>query len=359
MQNDVIMAGFGGQGVLLIGKMLAYAGMARGQGGLLAALLRPGDARRHRQLHGGHLRPAGRLAGRRAPARASLVLNLPVARQVRAARSSRAGCSSINTLADRPRRRSAPTSRVVKVPGQRDRQRARQPARRQHGRARRLRRRDPRGVARGGRGRWCARRSPASRRSSRSNLEALAARLRARRAGVAAASRRRASERARAVRRPDAPLDDDPRALPGGRAVADPGAAGRPPGLQLPAVRRARAGRRGARRAARQGLLGRPPSTRRSRSTPQGRTIVRVCTGTACHIRGAGAAPRASSSAQLGIKPGETTDGPGVHPQDRQLRRRLRAWRRCVIVGEKYHGDAPSRPRSASYLGEGRRAHEN
>ncbi len=31
MQNDVIMAGFGGQGVLLIGKMLAYAGMHAGK----------------------------------------------------------------------------------------------------------------------------------------------------------------------------------------------------------------------------------------------------------------------------------------------------------------------------------------
>ncbi len=31
MQNDVIMAGFGGQGILLIGKMLAYAGMHEGK----------------------------------------------------------------------------------------------------------------------------------------------------------------------------------------------------------------------------------------------------------------------------------------------------------------------------------------
>ena len=29
MQNDVIMAGFGGQGILLIGKMLAYTGMMK------------------------------------------------------------------------------------------------------------------------------------------------------------------------------------------------------------------------------------------------------------------------------------------------------------------------------------------
>jgi 2-oxoglutarate ferredoxin oxidoreductase subunit gamma len=31
MQNDVILAGFGGQGILLIGKMLAYAGMNQGK----------------------------------------------------------------------------------------------------------------------------------------------------------------------------------------------------------------------------------------------------------------------------------------------------------------------------------------
>jgi len=31
MQNDVVMAGFGGQGILLIGKMLAYAGMREGK----------------------------------------------------------------------------------------------------------------------------------------------------------------------------------------------------------------------------------------------------------------------------------------------------------------------------------------
>jgi 2-oxoglutarate ferredoxin oxidoreductase subunit gamma len=31
MQNDVIMAGFGGQGILLIGKVLAYAGMNEGK----------------------------------------------------------------------------------------------------------------------------------------------------------------------------------------------------------------------------------------------------------------------------------------------------------------------------------------
>jgi 2-oxoglutarate ferredoxin oxidoreductase subunit gamma len=30
MHNEIVMAGFGGQGVLLIGKMLGYAGMNAG-----------------------------------------------------------------------------------------------------------------------------------------------------------------------------------------------------------------------------------------------------------------------------------------------------------------------------------------
>ena len=31
MQNEVIFAGFGGQGIMLIGQMLAYAGMNEGK----------------------------------------------------------------------------------------------------------------------------------------------------------------------------------------------------------------------------------------------------------------------------------------------------------------------------------------
>jgi NADH:ubiquinone oxidoreductase subunit E len=40
---------------------------------------------------------------------------------------------------------------------------------------------------------------------------------------------------------------------------------------------------------------------------PRGKNIVRVCTGTACHIRGAPAI-QARLEEQLGIEPGETTD---------------------------------------------------
>ena len=53
MHTEIILAGFGGQGVLLIGKLLAYAGMKAGQRSHLDAGLRPRDARRHVQLHGG------------------------------------------------------------------------------------------------------------------------------------------------------------------------------------------------------------------------------------------------------------------------------------------------------------------
>ena len=61
--TEVLMAGFGGQGMLLAGKILAHAAMTRGLAGELAAVLRPGDARRHGQrdrLHLGDSRSARR-----------------------------------------------------------------------------------------------------------------------------------------------------------------------------------------------------------------------------------------------------------------------------------------------------------
>jgi NADH-quinone oxidoreductase subunit E len=42
------------------------------------------------------------------------------------------------------------------------------------------------------------------------------------------------------------------------------------------------------------------------RTTPSGKNIVRVCRGTACHVRG-GARIRAEVEKQLGVKAGETT----------------------------------------------------
>lgn len=41
--------------------------------------------------------------------------------------------------------------------------------------------------------------------------------------------------------------------------------------------------------------------------TPRGKNTIRVCTGTACHVRGASGVLK-SISDHLGIKPGETTD---------------------------------------------------
>ena len=44
--------------------------------------------------------------------------------------------------------------------------------------------------------------------------------------------------------------------------------------------------------------------------TPQGRVVIKVCTGTACHIRGAGQLID-EVQRQLGIQPGETTEDMG------------------------------------------------
>jgi NADH-quinone oxidoreductase subunit E len=71
---------------------------------------------------------------------------------------------------------------------------------------------------------------------------------------------------------------------------------------------------------------------------PQGRTIVRVCTGTACHIRGASRLIE-EIERELHVKPGETTG---------DMRFTLKtvncvgacAMAPVVIVGEKYHGSA-------------------
>ena len=51
--QDVIIAGFGGQGVMLIGNLLAQAGMEHGLEVELYSRLRGRNARRHGQLHGG------------------------------------------------------------------------------------------------------------------------------------------------------------------------------------------------------------------------------------------------------------------------------------------------------------------
>ena len=83
---------------------------------------------------------------------------------------------------------------------------------------------------------------------------------------------------------------------------------------------------------------------------PQGDTIVKVCTGTACHIRGAGQLVE-ELVRQLGISPGETTE------DFRFTVKTVNCVGACamaplVIVGEKYYGSA--KPAKVSkYLAEG------
>ena len=83
---------------------------------------------------------------------------------------------------------------------------------------------------------------------------------------------------------------------------------------------------------------------------PQGDTIVKVCKGTACHIRGAGQLVE-ELVRQLGIGPDETT---------KDLKFTVKtvncvgacAMAPVMIVGEKYWGSAKS-ARMAKYLAEG------
>ena len=83
---------------------------------------------------------------------------------------------------------------------------------------------------------------------------------------------------------------------------------------------------------------------------PQGDTIVKVCTGTACHIRGAGQLVE-ELERQLGVGPSETTE---------DLKFTIKtvncvgacAMAPLVIVGEKYFGSAKP-ARVSKYLDEG------
>jgi NADH-quinone oxidoreductase subunit E len=90
--------------------------------------------------------------------------------------------------------------------------------------------------------------------------------------------------------------------------------------------------------------------------TPQGDTIVRVCKGTACHIRGAGQLVE-ELERQLGVGPGETTE---------DLRFTVKtvncvgacAMAPLVIVGDKYWGSAKP-ARVSKYLADGDNDDEN
>jgi len=89
---------------------------------------------------------------------------------------------------------------------------------------------------------------------------------------------------------------------------------------------------------------------------PQGDTIVRVCTGTACHIRGAGQLveelPR-----QPGIGPGETTEDLKFTVKTVNCVGAC-AMAPVMIVGEKYRGSAKP-ARMGKYLAKGGNDHEN
>jgi NADH-quinone oxidoreductase subunit E len=88
---------------------------------------------------------------------------------------------------------------------------------------------------------------------------------------------------------------------------------------------------------------------------PQGRTIVRVCTGTACHIRGAGQLLE-ELERQLDIKAGETTKDMGFTIKTVNCVGAC-AMAPVVIVGEKYHGAAKP-AKVGRMLGQGG-GHEN
>jgi NADH-quinone oxidoreductase subunit E len=83
---------------------------------------------------------------------------------------------------------------------------------------------------------------------------------------------------------------------------------------------------------------------------PQGDTIVKVCTGTACHIRGAGQLVE-ELERQLGVGPGETTADMKFTVKTVNCVGAC-AMAPVLIVGEKYWGSAKS-ARMARYLAEG------
>jgi NADH:ubiquinone oxidoreductase subunit E len=83
---------------------------------------------------------------------------------------------------------------------------------------------------------------------------------------------------------------------------------------------------------------------------PQGDTIVKVCTGTACHIRGAGQLVE-ELERQLGVGPGETTEDMKFTVKTVNCVGAC-AMAPVLIVGDTYWGSAKS-ARMARYLAEG------
>jgi len=83
---------------------------------------------------------------------------------------------------------------------------------------------------------------------------------------------------------------------------------------------------------------------------PQGDTIIKVCTGTACHIRGAGQLVE-ELERQLGVGPDETTEDFKFTVKTVNCVGAC-AMAPLVIVGEKYFGSAKP-ARVSKYLAEG------
>jgi NADH-quinone oxidoreductase subunit E len=83
---------------------------------------------------------------------------------------------------------------------------------------------------------------------------------------------------------------------------------------------------------------------------PQGDTVIKVCMGTACHIRGAGQLVE-ELERQLGIGPDETTEDMKFTVKTVNCVGAC-AMAPVLIVGEKYWGSAKS-ARMAKYLAEG------
>ena len=83
---------------------------------------------------------------------------------------------------------------------------------------------------------------------------------------------------------------------------------------------------------------------------PQGDTIIKVCTGTACHIRGAGQLVE-ELERQLGVGPDQTTDDFKFTVKTVNCVGAC-AMAPLVIVGEKYFGSAKP-ARVSKYLAEG------
>jgi NADH-quinone oxidoreductase subunit E len=90
--------------------------------------------------------------------------------------------------------------------------------------------------------------------------------------------------------------------------------------------------------------------------TPQGDTIIRVCMGTACHIRGAGQLVE-EVERELGIGPDQTTEDLGFTLKTVNCVGAC-AMAPVMIVGETYHGSAKA-AKVGRYLKAGGSQHEN